>query len=73
MIISEIQYFYTVFFEKLLETITKIHKEAAKFLGAPVRNEKGQKILAKLKSEKKKVLSDIVDRKEIQEKVARWF
>jgi shikimate kinase len=55
------------------ETITKIHKEAAKFLGAPVRNEKGQKILAKLKSEKKKVLSDIVDRKEIQEKVARWF
>ncbi len=55
------------------ETITRIHKETGKFLSAPVKNEKGQKILSQLKAEKKKVLSDIIDRKEIQEKMARWF
>ena len=55
------------------ETITRIHKEAKKFLSAPVKNKRGQKILDQLKSEKKKVLSDILDRKEIQEKIAHWF
>lgn len=55
------------------DTITNIHKEIKKFLAAPIKNEKGIEIVDKIKSKNKKLLTDVIDKSKIENKVKDWF
>lgn len=55
------------------ETLTKIHKEAQKFLSSPLKNEEGQNTLQKLGEIKKKTLTSILSKSEIIDKLSKWF
>lgn len=53
--------------------VTKIHVQSKKFFEGPVKNPKGEKILAQLKETKGKMISDIISKSEITDQVAKWF
>lgn len=59
--------------ENIEDVKTRVFKEMRNFFSAPIKNQKGLKYLEALRKSNGKVLSDLIDQKELHSELSKWF